>query len=451
MAWSNFRLQIARRVLLLTASLIVAVWGWVIAPWLVTPIVAAVLAALIAGELIWFVEREQRELSTFISSISHHDYSVPVPERSRGRSFDRLDQVYRALSAEFKRLNLQKAANHEYLEAVVEHVGVALISIDEAGQLVMMNRRARELFGMQLGSIRSFARFDAGLPGLLDRLGDGERDLLTMQHADDRLQIVVYATTFTLLDARYKLVSFQNIRDELERREIESWQRLIRVLTHEIMNSVTPIISISKLAEDTLAASQAEGATMTSEERDDLLRGLGAVHSRSNGLLEFVKAYRSFAAVPAPLLRRMSVATLVRRAQTLMSASLAEQGVVLAVECSDEALHINADAQQLEQALINLIRNAGEALAGTNSPRIVLSAARDERGRVAIQVRDNGPGIDAEHVDNIFVPFFTTKRGGTGVGLSISRQLVQANRGFIALRPEPQGAAFLLRFPAADG
>ena len=161
------------------------------------------------------------------------------------------------LSAQFTRLNLQKAANHQYLEAVVEHVGVALVSLDDTGQVAMMNERARRLFGQPHPlSIKSFARFDSRLPELLERLDDSDRDLLRVQRGDDTLQLVLYCTCFTLLDRRYKLVSFQNIRDELERREIESWQKLIRVLTHEIMNSVTPIISLSKLIQETLAADE---------------------------------------------------------------------------------------------------------------------------------------------------------------------------------------------------
>ena len=229
------------------------IWGWVVAHWLITPIVAGLLALLLVIELIWYVERSHRDLSGFLATVAHQDYSVPLAQQKKGRVFDELERAYRVLSEEFRRLNLQKAANHQYLEAVVEHVGVALISLDDAGNVVMVNEPARALFGQPLLSQKSFARFDPRLPELLGRLNDGDRDLLRVQRGDDTLQLVLYCTSLTLLDHRHRLVSFQNIRDELEKREIESWQKLIRVLTHEIMNSVTPIISLSKLIQETLS------------------------------------------------------------------------------------------------------------------------------------------------------------------------------------------------------
>jgi two-component system, NtrC family, nitrogen regulation sensor histidine kinase NtrY len=452
MAFSNFRLNVAARALLLVVCISVAIWGRVGAHWEVTPVVAGLLALLLVAELIWYVERTQRELTSFLSSIAHQDYSVPIPELRKGRVFDKLENAYRVLSAQFTRLNLQKAANHEYLEAVVEHVGVALVSLDDTGQVAMMNERARRLFGQpQPLSSKSFARFDSRLPALLDKLGDSDRNLLRVQRGDDTLQLVLYCTCFTLLDRRYKLVSFQNIRDELERREIESWQKLIRVLTHEIMNSVTPIISLSKLIQETLGGDKAGPATaltLTGEERSDLQRSADAVHSRSSGLLEFVKAYRSFASVPVPVMTDGELLPLLERVRTLMADALAAHRVTMEIQCAGR-LFFHADPRQVEQVLINLSRNAIEALVDTPDPRILLRGSRNDQGRAVIQVADNGPGIDAAHLDNIFVPFFTTKRGGTGVGLSISRQLVQANRGFISVKSgESGGSVFVLSLPA---
>jgi C4-dicarboxylate-specific signal transduction histidine kinase len=285
----------------------------------------------------------------------------------------------------------------------------------------------------------------------MERLGNGDRDLLRVQRGDDTLQLVLYATTFTLLDSHYKLVSFQNIRDELDRREIESWQKLIRVLTHEIMNSVTPIISLSKLIQETLAAhGSADAPVLTLDERSDLLRSANAVHSRSSGLLDFVRAYRSFASVPVPSIADGEVGPLLERVRTLMADALAAQHVVMDTRY-EAGLVFHADPLQIEQVLINLTRNAIEALADTPEPRIMLQASRNEQQRVLVQVADNGPGIDPAHLDNIFVPFFTTRRGGSGVGLSISRQLVQANKGFISVKAgDAGGSVFTLSLPEAQ-
>jgi nitrogen fixation/metabolism regulation signal transduction histidine kinase len=365
----------------------------------------------------------------------------------KGRLFDELEGAYRALRAELIRLNTEKAANYQYLEAVVEHVGVALICFDEHGEVVMMNEPARRLLGMPyVYSWRSLARFDERMPALLERLGHGDRDLLQVRRGEEALQLILYATGFSLLEKRYKLVSFQDIRDELEGQEIESWQKLIRVLTHEIMNSVTPIVSLSNLIQETLADN---GPVMDWETRNDLLRSANAVHSRGSGLLEFVRAYRSVTALPSPATVAVQVRPLLERVCTLMADAMHAQQVSCGIRIDGEEPVIHADPQQIEQVLINLTRNAVEVLAETPDAQLLLLATNADFGRVRIQVIDNGPGIDPANIDNIFVPFFTTKRGGSGVGLSISRQLMHANRGFISYRPaEPRGSVFTLLLPA---
>ena len=452
MAFNSFRALVALRVLLLVAAIVLAVWGWLVADWLVTPIVSGVVALLLTVELIWYVERGQRELAAFLSSMLHQDFSTPPAAQNRGRSFDELESVYLSLSEEFKRLNLQKAANHQYLESVVEHIGVALICLDEAGQIVMINERARRLFELPHAHwLQGLARFDERLPALVGRLHHGDHEMLQTSQGNEVLQLMLYATEFSLLERQYKLVSFQNIRDELERREIESWQKLIRVLTHEIMNSVTPIISLSKLVQEELA-SLGEGGTLPSGSRRDLMRSVNAVHSRSSGLLEFVQAYRSFAAVPVPEVQRVEIAPLLQRTCVLMEDFTSSRGIRLEEQTDAAGLAIIADPRQIEQVLINLVRNASEALIGRSSPLIQLRSSSDDRGRVLVQVIDNGSGIDPVNLDNIFVPFFTTKRGGTGVGLSISRQIIQANKGFISARSgESGGSVFTLLFAAAPG
>lgn len=448
MAFSSFRWNIVARVFLIVAILLVAVWGWTISSWVATPLVSALLALLLIAELLWYVERTHRDLASFLLAVAHHDYSMPPRTTGKGKVFDELQAAYRSLTAEFTRLNAQKAANYQYLEAVVEHLGLALVCFDESGRIAMMNEPARRLFQLPAAqSVASFARVDARLPVVLEGLSHGDRHLLQTRHTGDNLQLVLYATEFSLLEKQYKLVSFQNIRDELEQREMESWQKLVRVLTHEIMNSVTPIVSLSNLIQETLAeADPASG--LDASTRNDLQRSANAVHSRSSGLLEFVKAYRSFTAVPTPAPAHAGVRMLLENTRTLMTELLTTHGVQCEISSDPADLTVHVDPRQIEQVLINLMRNAIEALPGTHAPQLVLRATSHDQSRIRVEVTDNGPGIDPANVENIFVPFFTTKRGGTGVGLSISRQLVRANRGFISFRAnEPRGCTFALLLP----
>ncbi len=453
MGLNNFRANVVLRALALVVLSIVLAWSTVSTTWVATPFVCAALLLLSVVELIRYVERTSGELASFLNFIAHQDFSTPVTIPYKGRVFAELQQAYRVLSGELRRLNLQKEANHRYLEAVIEHVGIALCCLDAAGEVKMLNEPARRLFGVPyLHSIVSFRRVDARLPDLLLQLGAGERTLLDVRLGEDVLQLVLYATSFELLEQRYKLVSFHNIRDELDQQEIDSWRKLIRVLTHEIMNSVTPITSLSRLVRETMIDESKIPPlfrTLVPQEQADMLRSVTAIHARSSSLLDFVQAYRSFAKLPEPVFAQVNVRVLMERARTLMWQEAEAAQIAVELQCSDPALLIHADAGHAEQVLINLLRNAMEALAGKPKPRIELRGFRSDQGRVLLQVADNGAGIAAEHLDSIFVPFFTTKRNGTGVGLSISRQLMRVNRGGISVRSTPgEGSVFTLRFRA---
>jgi two-component system, NtrC family, nitrogen regulation sensor histidine kinase NtrY len=454
MSFNNFRTNVIARVLILIALCLVLIWGWLNTHWLATPALCLGLLAASAVELIYYVERTTREFTSFLSFVAHHDYSTPIPLAAKGPIFRELQSAYRLLSEEFRRLNLQKAANLQYLETVVEHVSIALCCLDARGYVRMMNQPARQLFGLPfMNSWHTFGRIDPRLPEILQKMTDGERTLLAVIREDDNLQLLLYATTFELLGERYKLVSFQNIREELDRQETESWQKLIRVLTHEIMNSVTPIISLSGLVRETMIDETVTPPTvrpLQPSQQNDMLRSVTAIHSRSRGLMDFVRAYRSFAKLPEPVLADIDARALLERARLLMSGDVDRHGIALEVQCSGDGPAIRVDADQIEQVLINLIRNAIEALEAAAAPNIILRASRNAHHEVLLQVIDNGAGIPAEHLESVFVPFFTTKRNGTGVGLSVSRQIVQLNRGWISVRSVAgEGCVFTLKFPGA--
>jgi two-component system, NtrC family, nitrogen regulation sensor histidine kinase NtrY len=451
MGLSSFRLNIVLRAVAFACLCSLLLWSLFNTQWLATVFLCGTLAVLCVADLIWYVERTTRDLAGFLTFVNHSDFSTPLPSPGKGRVFVELQTAYETLAGTFRSLNRQKDANHRYLEAVVEHVAVALCCFDEAGMVRMSNAPARQLFNLpHLNSLRSFERVDERLPELLRQMPDGERTLFSVRAGDELLQLVLYATTFELLERRYKLVSFQNIRDELDRQEIDSWQKLTRVLTHEIMNSVTPIVSLSALIRESLideSVGPPSFRELGPSEQNDMLRGITAIHTRSSGLVDFVQAYRTFARLPAPELAPVDVRTLLERVRMLVSGETESTGISVSVACSQSDLTVRTDAGQIEQVLINLMRNAIEALPGTRNPRIELHALRNARGQVLMQVIDNGPGIPSEHLDSIFVPFFTTKRSGTGVGLSVCRQLMHANRGFISVRSAPQGGtAFTLRF-----
>jgi nitrogen fixation/metabolism regulation signal transduction histidine kinase len=451
MGFENFRLNVAARALLLFGLIAAAIWGATNTDWQVTPIVCALLAVALLVELVRYVESVNRELAGFLSFVAHHDFSVSLPLASKGKVFRELESAYRLLAGKYRELNLERAAKHRYLEALVEHVSIALICLDTDGAVTLMNREAKALFKTpHLASLKSFARIDAKLPEAIAELADGGRALIGVKIGDEALQLALFATEFELLDRRYKLISFQNIRDELEQREIDYSQKLIKVLTHEIMNSVTPIISLTKLISDRLVDEKSGELAvqgLASDEQQDLARGLASIHSRGSGLLKFVQAYSALTNLPRPSFAAVDVAALLDRVHALMAPALEPEGIGLEAQAAGANLTVRADPQQVEQVLINLVKNASEALAGRADGRVVLRAARDDQGKVLIQVIDNGPGIDPKLMDDIFLPFFTTKRSGSGVGLSVSRQIMALNKGLLTVKSAlGSGSEFTLRF-----
>ncbi len=450
MAFENFRLNVAARAVALFGLIALATWSATNTAWQITPIACGVFAVVLLAELVRYVESVNREFAQFLSFVAHDDFAASPPLARKGRVFRELESAYRLLAGKFRSLNLQRAANHQYLEALVEHVSIALICLDARGAVTLMNREAKALFKTpHLESLKSFGRVDPTLPAAIEELADGGRALISVKNADETLQLALFATEFELLGERFKLISFQNIRDELEQREIEFSQKLIKVLTHEIMNSVTPIISLTKLIRDRLVDEKSGELTMNlaAEEQHDLTRGLASIHSRGSGLLKFVQAYSVLTNLPRPSLAEVDVVALLDRVHALMAPVLEAERVALQAQAAGAHLTVRADPQQVEQVLINLLKNAAEALAGQEDGRVILRGARDDHGKVLIQVIDNGPGIDAAHLDNIFLPFFTTKRAGSGVGLSVSRQIMALNKGMLTVKTaQGAGSEFMLRF-----
>ena len=451
MGFKSFRLHILIRISILTVLIFVMVWGLLNTNWQITPFVCGLLIVLCIIDLIYYVEKTNREFTSFLEFIQHHDFSVNIANQGKGKVFADLGSAYKLLTSEYQRLNLEKEAHYQYLESVIEHISVALICLDAEGAVVLMNQQAKKLFkAPYLPVAKSFNRVDKNLPEILQRLADGERHLVSIRIEDESLHLVLYATEFQLLGQDYKLVSFQNIRDELEQREIDSWQKLIRVLTHEIMNSVTPIISLTSVIKEMLLPHNDDRLVireLSAEQNEDLLRSIKSIESRSKGLLSFVQAYSNLTNLPAPEFATVDVTSLFHQARTIMLPELEKTGILFEVDCEVKDLAIRADPQLVEQVLINLIKNAMEALAGHQEPRIRLRGLINRQGKVLLQVIDNGPGIDPINLENIFIPFFTTKRNGSGVGLSISRQIMFVNKGLLSVKTAPgKGCIFTLRF-----
>lgn len=407
----------------------------------------AILAQV--GGLLRRVTATNRELARFLTAIAHSDFSQTFAQRGGGGGFDELGEAFTAVAERFRATRADTEKQADYLNAVLEHVPVALAEVWPDGRVRLLNNAGRRLLGPEDLTRRSAD--GRSLAEALRELKPGARHLLRVapgQHGG-ALQLTVAATQLTLAGEPRLLVSLQNIGADLDATEVRAWQDLVRVLTHEMMNSLTPVASLTRTARAMLEDLRDRVADRPDlrEEVADAEQAIDTVARRSDGLLRFVERYRQFTAVPRPQLQRLRLREMVERLQRLMGPALAEKGIVFEVLILPPTLELLADADLLEQTLINLMKNAVEAMQGQPEPRLQLTAHLDETGRVLVTVADTGPGIPPEIADKIFVPFFTTKREGSGVGLSLARQVMLAHGGSIsAAAAEGGGSAFTLRF-----
>ncbi|MBN2345979.1 MAG: GHKL domain-containing protein [Candidatus Aminicenantes bacterium] len=443
----RFRFQVAWRLLLaaLATGCFFAFWrrpGFAIAMLLAAAVFVSALVSLFR-----YIDRSNRGLVRFLQAVRYHDFSLSPGIEGLGGSFTELNAAFREISGQFQRAREEKEEQYRYLQTVVQHIAVGLLSVRADGCVDLLNNAAKRLLRLpHLRRISDLPPQFAPLRAEIEHLRPGEKSLLRLDFSDEELQLSLAAIEFKLRGQLFKLVSLQNIQVELEEKEAEAWQSLTRVLTHEIMNSLTPIASLAATASSLLPGPAAAGDATDpcGREIDEALR---TIHRRSEGLMRFVHAYRSVALIPQPQFRIFPVAEMFRRIEKLLNEKLSRQGIRFQVEVEPPSLELTADPDLTEQVLINLLLNAIEALGASREPRIRLHSHMNERGRVVIQVEDNGPGISPEAREKIFIPFFTTKEEGSGIGLSFSRQVMRLHRGVITVHSQPEaGTVFSLRF-----
>ena len=451
MAFKNFTLQVVLRILLLFGLLLFEAYILVEVHWPITGISIGILCVALMAEIIRYVTKTNRDLSTFMQSVRHHDFTANFSSGRRGTTFEGLKNAFNDIIREFRMLEAEKESHYHYLQTVIEHIGVALICFDEEEEVTLMNKAAQDLLAKPyMKRIAALERVDENMLRVIRKLGSGEKELIKVVVNGEMRQIAIRATEFILMEKAYKLLSLQDIRTELDSREVEAWQKLIRVLTHEIMNSVTPLTTLAGVMQDYLKDEEGKLLTpsqLEQEEMEDLHTGLTTIESRTRGLLKFVTAYRSLLKIPKPNFKEIIVQDLVTRICMLLHTQLKEKDIELRTKLPERPVRIMADGDLIEQVLINLIKNAKEALVSCDGSYIEVAIAQPKPNRTLIQVRDNGCGIEEEYLRNIFVPFFTTKKEGTGIGLSLSRQIMQLHKGSISVKTQVgEGTLFTLEF-----
>lgn len=440
MVCKRFYLGTILRAILLGAGFFLLFYLWYSAGSIILAALLGVFILYLIFDLIRYVNVTNRELSRFFDAIRYEDFSQTFHRQFPDSSFKELYNSINTVIASFRETRAESEAQRRYLQTIVRHIPVGILSFDATGKVELANHAVKRILDIPyITHLGQLNRIDSILAERLRAIPQGQQELVKVQVNGDVLQLSLYATEFKLQNTLYKLVSLQNIGAELEAKEVEAWQNMIRVLAHEILNSVTPISSLAGTVQDTiplLKKSMDNGSRLLSEELTDIEVASGTIKKRSDGLLRFVNAYRDLARIPQPEFELCSVQELMSDITQLLSNQIEQVGVILNIDVNPESLRVSADPELVEQILLNLVKNAIQAMDSQDEKRIELRGSLDARGHVIIEVEDSGPGISAELQEKVFVPFFSTKKEGSGIGLSFSRQVMQRHGGSIRLHSE---------------
>lgn len=396
--------------------------------------------------LIFYIDRANKTLIHFISSIGHlESYRHPLPVNQT--SLRKLQMVTSSLSEYIREVRSEKEKEYLYFNSIVNSVETGIISYDQKGNINLMNPKAESL--LKMSNPGSMQRIREQYP-LLEKVESPKNQrfssLCRLPVQEETLNLSVKQMQIKTPEGRYTILTLNNINSEMQEQEMMAWRDLLAVLTHEIMNSVSPVSSLSN---SLLKLLESEPANETGK-NDAFATGLKAIQNRSKGLLQFVEAYQKLSKVPNPVKRSIPLKPFFSDLELLMKEELQKHQISLKIKIQPEELNLEADEQLLTQVLINLIQNAVYALAEKPDQKLIsLEADRTEEKEIQIRVSDNGKGIPADIKNSIFIPFFTSRKNGSGIGLSLARQIMYLHKGSIqAFSEEGKDTCFTLLFPA---
>jgi nitrogen fixation/metabolism regulation signal transduction histidine kinase len=398
-----------------------------------------------------YMDKSREGLLSFLQAIKSRDFSQSYPTDTPSNEQNKINHEFNEIMDQFNAIKKEREADFQYLKNIVQHVGIGLITFGNNGDVQIANTASKNLLKFKhIENIRELSSLSEELVDIFFRLKTGGRDLIKLNIQGDIVQLAVYAIELTLRSEEFKLISVQNIQSELEEKEMEAWQNLVRVLTHEIMNSVTPISSLANTMEEELKVQLDNGKdekTITMEDAEDLHLAISTIQKRSAGLIRFVQDFRNLTHIPKPKFDTVKIRPMIDQISILMKSEIESQGVNLNILINPEDMTVNADKELIEQVLINLIKNATQAFDEQTNKLVEVNAHFSEKGRPVISIKDNGNGIDEEALQKIFIPFFTTKKSGSGIGLSLSRQIMRQHQGVLAVKSTvDEGTEFELRF-----
>lgn len=450
MAYKHFNRSLLFKVSLLVINSIVLGFclGWYRPPELIVLLV--VLEITFIARLIILFNHTNRQINFFIQAVKNEDTSLLFPRNTGNSTINELHKSLNELNQIIQQSRIKNQLKEQYFSEILHNIGTAVIVFNNKGFVINTNQAALSLFGLQTFThLSQLDKVDAHFKTELFRFNNQQSQSLLLRRLNENLQLSVRCTILNLKDEEVKLITLQDIRGELERKELDSWVKLIKVLNHEIMNSLVPVTSIAQSLKEIWKAKEGRHEDGNAREMDvtRTINGLDVIVERGEALMRFVESYRLFTRMPDLHLSEISMQALFDRLSILVSPMKEQYGVSIQFYTPEPDFLVKLDEQLMVQVIINLVKNSAEAVSSDNKGLIEIRCSKNETGKkTEITVADNGPGIPPEIADEIFVPFFTTKTTGSGIGLSYSRQILRAHGGTINCYSKPGNTVFTVRW-----
>ncbi len=400
--------------------------------------------------LIRFINHTNRKIAYFFESIKNEDFTLRFPEQVHVKSFNELNKSLNMLNEKIQEVHLKNQTQEKYYQEILKQADIGILTFNKKGHILFANSKMEKLLNYKpLNHIKQLNQIDTKLYELFSDLKPFERKLVQLTNEREKKQIAVKSTSLSLNNEKLLLVVAQDIHKELDEKETDSWIKLIRVLTHEIMNTITPITSISdslikyyKVDNEILDINNIDVDTIKNS-----VKGLEVIKEQGKNLMEFVMSYRSFLNLPAPDKTLISAKRLLDKVMGLMEHEVKSKNITFEVEIEPADLEFFIDEKQISQVLINLIKNAIQSIGKKDEGKIKITTGINLQRNKFIQVFDNGSGISKDIIDQIFIPFFTTKEKGSGIGLSLSKQILHLHGGSLSVKSIPnKETCFTLTF-----
>ena len=441
MIFRGFRLQILIRLAIISLLIYGLLYYAYIEVNYIRVFFLSLFALLLLIGLYYYLSKTQKLTSGFLEAILNNDFTIKYPKEHKSKALGELYDKFNEVNEKFSQNVQQQANQYQYLLALINQLKISVVAFDERGRVHVVNNAFKELVAeKEVIKISVLKNISDQLYEEIMGLKPNEQKVVKAMVNNSIHRFSVAASLFKLRQNQYTLVSMQDIHSELDQNEMQAWQKLIRVLTHEIMNSVSPVVSLSGSLESLL---QNLDESNLSDNRKTLLEGMDAIKVRSQGLMNFTQAYRKLTRIPNPVLKQVEIKAFLQQIETLFKPVVEKAEVKFSITVLEET-RLLIDQDLMQQVIINLLKNALEAV-DQKSGSIELEYEVSEEGQNILKVKDNGKGIPEEIAEQIFIPFYTTKEDGSGIGLSLARQIVQLHGGSLSFKSDSKGTTFIIK------